>query len=53
MEPHAQVRSAAEERPDGVAAIPTIGLFRRTPPVEPRKAASPKENTPPSEANSQ
>ena len=31
----------------------TTGLFKLMPPVEPRKRASPKLNTPPSEAISQ
>ncbi len=33
--------------------MPTIGLLSLTAPVEPRKAASPKEKIPPSEATSQ
>src|SRR5882672_10108910 len=33
--------------------MPTTGLFRRMPPVDPKKAASPNEKTPPSEATSQ
>jgi hypothetical protein len=37
----------------GTAANPTTGTTRRTPPTEPRNAASPNENTPPSEPASQ
>jgi hypothetical protein len=39
--------------PVGVAAIATIGLLRRVPPIEPRNVASPKAKMPPSEATSQ
>jgi hypothetical protein len=37
----------------GVAAMLTIGRTSGIPPVEPKNAASPKLNTPPSHANSQ
>ena len=40
-------------RPSGDAAIPTTGLFGGWEPAEPRKPASAKENTPPSEPTSQ
>ena len=33
--------------------MPTMGLLRWIPPVEPKKAASPKEKMPPSEATFQ
>ena len=33
--------------------MPTIGWFSRMPPVDPKNAASPKANTPPSRATSQ
>ena len=33
--------------------MPTIGAFSALPPIEPWKCASPKVNTPPSEATSQ
>jgi hypothetical protein len=39
--------------PLGVAAIPTIGWFSFTAPVDPRNGASPKLKIPPSEATSQ
>jgi hypothetical protein len=39
--------------PEGVAAMPTIGLFSARPPVEPQNWALPKVNTPPSDATSQ
>src|SRR5205823_10845866 len=39
--------------PVGVAAIPTMGWFRRRLPVEPKKRASPKEKMPPSAATNQ
>src|SRR5581483_2303471 len=39
--------------PDGVAAIPTIGLLRLIAPVEPKNLASPKAKIPPSDATSQ
>ena len=35
--------------PDGVAAIPTMGWLSFSAPVEPWKAASPKEKMPPSD----
>ena len=35
------------------AAMPTTGSLSRTPPVDPKNLASPKANTPPSEATSQ
>ena len=34
--------------PVGVGAIPMIGAARDTPPIEPRKTASPKQKIPPS-----
>ena len=37
----------------GGGAMPTIGLLRWWPPVEPKKPASPKVKMPPSEATSQ
>ena len=37
----------------GGAAIPTTGRLSRVPPVEPKKWASPKLKTPPSDAASQ
>ena len=39
--------------PSEVAAMPTMGALRGLPPMEPRKAASPKEKMPPSDATSQ
>jgi RimJ/RimL family protein N-acetyltransferase len=36
-----------------VAAMPTIGLLRGVPPIEPSKGASPKAKIPPSEATNQ
>ena len=36
-----------------VAAMPVTGATSGVPPIEPRKGASPKANTPPSEATSQ
>ena len=33
--------------------MPTMGRLRGLPPIEPSNGASPKENTPPSEATSQ
>ncbi len=33
--------------------MPTTGLFRGWPPVDPKNPASPKVNTPPSEATNQ
>ena len=35
---------------DQASAIPTIGLFRVLPPVEPKNCELPKQKTPPSEA---
>ena len=37
----------------GSAAMPTTGWVRASPPIDPKKPASPKANTPPSEATSQ
>ena len=39
--------------PVGGAAIPTTGLFSCSPPIDPRNCASPKQNTPPSDATNQ
>jgi hypothetical protein len=39
--------------PDGVDAIPTIGLLSLIAPVEPKNRAAPKAKTPPSEPTSQ
>ena len=39
--------------PSDVAAMPTIGALRWSPPVEPSKAALPKAKMPPSEATAQ
>ncbi len=39
--------------PSGVGVIPTMGLLRVIPPVEPWNEASPKAKMPPSEATSQ
>ena len=40
-------------RPDGVAAIPTIGRFNGIAPIEPKNPASPKLKIPPSDATNQ
>ncbi len=39
--------------PSGAIVMPIIGLLRRKLPVDPKNLASPKQNTPPSEATSQ